>query len=203
MSNDRSYIFVFWQKRLFVADLSQGSSEIDLIKFRGESSVEENFFWNNQKNFWKNFFDNESILPKDALSISFIAKNKKILEQIEKDCHWKNDIIVDDIEKAMLHIVTDSNITLKFLLEKKSQKLALTKANCDKNEDFYVDGFSVNSLLNQLNDIQTKPISISKNNSEPINTTKSIGFDYFEAKMKENASKRIQFKSSSITISKK
>mgnify|MGYP001772423603 FL=1 len=202
-SNDRSYVFVFWQKRLFVVNLSQGSSCMDLVKFHGESSVEEDAFWTDQKEFWKKFRKRESLLSSDTLSISFLAKTKTVFSKIERDCHWTYNIDAEDIEKSLLQIVTDSSIILKFLIEKKVQKFAIEKVGCDKVEEFFIEGFLKEYLTKQIKEISEKDIPLTVENNESTDDSKGIGFEYFEAKMKANASNRTRFKNSSVVLKKK
>lgn len=202
MNEDRSYVFVFWQKQLFVVNLSHGSSCMDLIKFHGEPSIEEEMFWRDQKEFWKEFQKRESLLPSDTLSISFLAKTKSVFSKIERDCHWTYNIDAEDIENSLLKIVTDSSIILKFLIGKKVQKFKVEIGGCDKVEEFFIDGFLKESLTKQIKEIGEKDLPLTVEKNEPTDNSKGIGLDYFEAKMKAYDSNRTRFSNSFVVLKK-
>lgn len=187
----KSYLLLFENDLLSIIDYS--NELVEPILVYGEKKINANeHFWSNQKKFWKWLSDKESLRAEDTLNIAFASSKKSVLEQIVFSSNWHTDWSID----AIISVLTqchEQNINIYFERSGRNKKIFIDQGSEEKKLNFYVKGYSSESLDLYLQLLKKSPKVIDKEekSDQKQEDANGLGFVFFENQMKKNDANRI------------
>lgn len=196
----KSYLLSFDKDLLSIIDYSNECVEPVLV--HGEKAVNSNeYFWNDQKKFWKWLADKESLRAKDTLKLAFVSNKKADLEKIVYSPEWQMDWDIDSLINVLTECYEQS-IDLHFGKEGRCKKITIENADTQKSVKLYVFGYSQNALDLALKQLEEYPKEVVREScsEQEVDEKNGIGYEFFEKRMKNNEDNRIKNKKSAKKI---
>ena len=196
----KSYLLSFDKEFLSIIDYSNECVEPVLV--HGEKTVDSNeYFWNNQKYFWKWLAEKESLRANDTLRLAFVSSKKADLEKIVYSPDWQMDWNVDSLINVLTECYEQS-IDLHFGKEGRCKKITIENADAQKSVKLYVFGYSQNALDLALKQLEESPKEVVRESCSELDVDEKdgLGYEFFEKRMKNNEDNRIKGKKSARKI---